>query len=211
MPNPYLNAFKEFVEEFRRESDRAAVILGAARLDAILYQIIQKRLVPSTTGTDELLDGDAPLGTFSSRINLTYRLGIIDAHFARALHLVRKIRNAFAHELSSSSLDSGSHRDRVRELVAPFRSAGGFGVFRRAFFEAEEGISIDFRCTLAVMAARLEAIFEKTDPLDQLGVWTLVPPETEEERKSRVSTTSTEQQLNEQLGTPDSNSGDDAT
>ena len=34
-----LNHVKAFLDEFKTESDRAAVILGAAKLDNILYQI----------------------------------------------------------------------------------------------------------------------------------------------------------------------------
>src|SRR5438270_10281747 len=39
---------------------------------------------------------------------------------SRALHLIRRIRNSFAHEVSGAKLDSGPHRDRIRELAAPF-------------------------------------------------------------------------------------------
>ena len=107
------NSFSQFVEEFRDESDRAAVVLGAAKLDLVLYQILQAYLLPTTTGKDELLDGDSPLGTFSSKINISYRLGLLASSFARALHLVRKIRNAFAHDVSGCSLTTGAHSDRV--------------------------------------------------------------------------------------------------
>jgi hypothetical protein len=71
--------YKTFVEEFRSESDRAAVILGVAKLDVVMYQIIQQALLPSASSNDELLDGDTPLSTFSAKINFLYRLGIIDA------------------------------------------------------------------------------------------------------------------------------------
>jgi hypothetical protein len=68
--------FKKFVDEFKGESDRAAVILGAAKLDLLLYQIIQQYLLPITGSKDELLDGDSPLGTFSAKILLANRLGL---------------------------------------------------------------------------------------------------------------------------------------
>ena len=82
--------FKLFAEEFGGETDRAAVILGAAKLDILLYHLIQKTLLPNTSSNDELLDGDAPISTFSSRINLAFRLGLIDPELTRALHLVKK-------------------------------------------------------------------------------------------------------------------------
>src|SRR5712671_3608266 len=78
------DAFSAFIEEFARETDRAAVVLGAARLDAQLYQLISKMLTPCSGSNDELLDGDSPLATLSAKINIAYRLGLIDAYLARA-------------------------------------------------------------------------------------------------------------------------------
>ncbi|MDP3830347.1 MAG: hypothetical protein Q8Q47_03695, partial [Ignavibacteriaceae bacterium] len=98
--------FYEFVNEFIAESDRAAVILGTAKLDFLLYQILTKYFIPVAGSSDDLLEGDSPLTTFSSKINICYRLGIIDTQFARTLHLIRKIRNSFAHEISGCNLDT---------------------------------------------------------------------------------------------------------
>jgi len=149
--------FKAFVEEFAGETDRAAVILGAAKLDTLLYQLLGKVLVPYPSGQDDLLDGDSPLSTFSSRINAAYRLGLIDAQFCRALHLIRRIRNAFAHELSGSTLDSGPHRDRVKELVLPYKGLPFVQEFGKRYFKGKKpGPSADFGIILAIMIFRLD-------------------------------------------------------
>ncbi len=113
--------FQHFMEQFQEETDRAAVILGAAKLDSLLYDLLVRVLRPSTSGADDLLDGEAPLSTFSAKIRICYRLNVVDDEFARALHLVRRIRNDFAHETSAKSLNEGGHRDRVKALVAPLR------------------------------------------------------------------------------------------
>ncbi len=113
--------YKHFKDEFSQESDRAAVILAAAKIDELLRLAIIKRLAPSPTSRDDLLEPEGPLGTLRSRIDIAYRLNLIDGTFARALHLIRKIRNNFAHELSGASLSSGAHADRVRELALPWR------------------------------------------------------------------------------------------
>lgn len=65
-----IDEFAEFVTEFKKESDRAAVILGAAKLDLLLYQIITKVLRPNASSNDDLFDGDAPLSTFHAKIHL---------------------------------------------------------------------------------------------------------------------------------------------
>ena len=106
--------FATIVNELNKETDRAAVILSVAKIDQMLGEIIKCYLLPCPGSHDDLVDGDAPLGTLSARINMAHRLGLIDAEFARALHITRRIRNEFAHELSSSSLGLGSNRDRVR-------------------------------------------------------------------------------------------------
>lgn len=84
--DPEGRLFSELMDEFVAESNRAAVVLGAAKLDALLYAVIDRFLIPSPTGSDDLLDGDAPLATFSSRICLCHRLGFIDGHFAKLLN-----------------------------------------------------------------------------------------------------------------------------
>jgi hypothetical protein len=158
--------YKDFINEFRDESDRAAVVLGAAKLDQLLYRIIQAFLIPVTTGRDELLDGDTPLGTFSAKINFTYRCGLIDSNFARALHMVRKIRNSFAHEVSGCSLITGAHIDRVRELIHPLMSYQICTLFRHHFFNGKNGPDIDFRLALAIMIARLEKKLNTIEPVN---------------------------------------------
>ena len=151
-------SFRQFVNEFSSESDRAAVVLGAAKLDLVLYQLLQAFLLPSGHGKDELLDGDSALGTFSAKINIAHRLGLIDAAYARSLHMVRKIRNAFAHEVSGCSLTIGAHSDRVRELSLPFRHFGFYPILKNEFFPDKEGSGADFRTTLAIMVVRLEKL-----------------------------------------------------
>ena len=115
------HSFSEFAEEFEKESDRAAVILVSAKLDELLYLALTRKLLPCPTAQDDLLRTDGPLGSFASRITLAHRLGLIDDTFARTLHLIRRIRNDFAHESAGAKLSSGSHADRVRSLFLPFK------------------------------------------------------------------------------------------
>jgi hypothetical protein len=168
------SAFRKFVLEFKDESDRAAVILGAAKLDALLYQILDRYMLPSLSSTDELLDGDAPLSTFSSRINTCYRLGLLSPEFAKALHMIRKIRNAFAHEISGCTLDTGPQGDRVRSLLLPLRPLHFFQEFRERFFGKTVTVSIEFKACLALMAARLEARLTDTETVSGHAPWKFI-------------------------------------
>ncbi len=141
------------------------MIIGAAKLDLIMYHILQRLLLPTTGTADELLEGDSPLSTLSAKINLLYRLGLIDADFARALHLARKIRNDFAHEVSGCDLTSGTHRNRVRELIAPIQEYDFVEGVQKKYFADKASPSADFRTALAILAGRLEGVCLHTKPL----------------------------------------------
>lgn len=100
------------------ESDRAAIIIGAALLDEALLARLKARLAPSPErGDDELLEGhNAPCSHFSARIDLAFRVGAISSYARAALHLVRKIRNEAAHVSDRRTMDTPQIRDRLREL-----------------------------------------------------------------------------------------------
>lgn len=169
------DAYEAFVREFKDESDRAAVILGVAKLDSQMYQILKRLLGPTPNRDDELLDGDTPLATFSAKIAVLHRLGVIDPGFARSLHLIRKIRNAFAHEVFGCRLDSGAHRDRVRELFLPLKDLGFVQDVREHLFAAATGPAVDFRICLALMVGKLEGVLNSIGPCD-CGSSRVFPP-----------------------------------
>lgn len=115
---------KSLATEFAKGSDRAAVILSAAMLDDLLRDVLVARLVPNTSASDPLFDGaNAPLSTFSSRIDACYRLGLISAKLARDLHLIRTLRNDFAHNIKGCTFTEFAAKNRVEELM---RSHGFF-------------------------------------------------------------------------------------
>jgi len=176
---PDLAEFDEFFSEFEGESDRAAVILGAARLDILLDQLLRMHLLPTTESHDELFDGDAPLSTFHARSLLAYRLGLIDVNFVKALHLTRKIRNAFAHEGTGCDLNKGGNRDRVKELKKLFGHDAKFKEWTEMFFKGKPGCSSDFRTALAIMTLRLEGAVGDITQISGYKPWSVVPPDWE--------------------------------
>ena len=164
-----------FVKDFSKESDRAAVIVGAARLDDLLYQLLRAVLLPCTSSQDELLEGDSPLSTFHARTHLAHRLGLLDDEFVRALHLVRRMRNAFAHEYRNASLGENPHKDRVRELVKPLKAYNAFNPAGSGI-SGSAGASLDFRVGLAILVTRLEQLVHSVQPIVPSMTQTLVAP-----------------------------------
>jgi DNA-binding MltR family transcriptional regulator len=109
--------FAPLLREFQTTSHRSFAIVAASMLDELLRKLISAHLVPPSAG-ETLLDGPhAPLGSFSSRIDAAYRLGFISSRLARDLHLVRKIRNEFAHTFEDIGFDTAAIEQRVKELA----------------------------------------------------------------------------------------------
>lgn len=174
-PSLELQLFTQWHEEFSGESDRAAVILGAAKLDLSLRELLVGRLLPNASGQDELFDTDKPISTFSARINVAYRLGLIDKQFSNLLHLVRRIRNDFAHEAVGAELGAGSHRDRVRLLAAPFLKKKQFETFAANQYSAHSEASRCFRLVLTILVVRLQLATEAIKVVDETAAVGVMP------------------------------------
>jgi mannitol operon repressor len=84
-------------EELTQGSDRAVAILGGAYVDEALVEAIRLRM-KKCEETDWLVGMNGPLGTFKSRICLSYSLGIIGENTFKDMEIIRDIRNDFAHK-----------------------------------------------------------------------------------------------------------------
>ncbi|MDB5321342.1 MAG: putative mannitol operon repressor [Phycisphaerales bacterium] len=80
-------------------------MVGAAYVDDLLAGMLRSYLVDDAKLVDALLESQGPLGTFSSRINLVYALGLIRDDQLADLNTLRKIRNEFAHSHKALSFD----------------------------------------------------------------------------------------------------------
>ncbi len=166
-------AFSAFMDEFVAESDRAAVVLGAAKIDALLCSVLDRHFIAHPGSEDDLLEGDSPLATFSARIKICQRLGLVDSNFAKLLHLLRRLRNAFAHEVAHSSLSRGAARDRVLMLAQPFAKADFFqGLLATVSSKANrtpDDASAIFRTVLAIFYIELHSILDAAETIKPSG------------------------------------------
>lgn len=105
-----------FLDEFNKETDRGAVLVCASVLDETLKELLMT-FFPDTPSSKSLLSGgNAPIGTFSSRIDLCHALGLIQDDEHKELTLIRKIRNEFAHKWEDISFESQKIRDLSANL-----------------------------------------------------------------------------------------------
>jgi DNA-binding MltR family transcriptional regulator len=102
--------------EVHGESDRAAAILAAAAIDQRLTRLLYKLFGPETSQSTSLFRPDDPLGNLSAKIEVAFRTGIIGTDLHRELHLLRKIRNKFAHSEEILAFAKSPIRDLAGEL-----------------------------------------------------------------------------------------------
>lgn len=164
-PQPPLPTHWEQIlsREFEKESDRASVIVALALLDSALETLLRTRLVPSPHSGDTLLEGAyAPISTFSARVDLAFRIGLISSRFARDLHLIRKIRNDFAHNITGCTFEDSAVKSRVLELVRSHRHVFDNEELRKRRSNNTKGefqLSVSWmQWCLRALTARIEAL-----------------------------------------------------
>lgn len=110
--------FSDFSDMLRRESERGSVIISAALIDEALEKMLKAKLVPaSKPDDDELFNGHyAPLSGFSAKIDFAYRVGVIGFNIRKSLHLIRKLRNDFAHSPEQLNFQSQEVHSRIKDL-----------------------------------------------------------------------------------------------
>lgn len=164
--------FGHFMVDFIKETDRASVILGASKIEYMLGAILDKFLLPVPSGNDDLLEGDSPLGTLSARIKLCHRLGLLDDLLAKQLHIFRKLRNSYAHEVTANSLSQGASKDRVTALAEPFARTDYFqGLLKKIAMDTKRELSdtgVVFRGVLALFLMDLNTIHDSINTIEPL-------------------------------------------
>jgi hypothetical protein len=125
-PDHRTEAIADFILALAQEGERSAVVLGASRADTALDELLKSFFFSHPGGSDNLFDPDRPLGTFSAKIAVAYRLGLIDRACEHALQMLRKIRNEFAHSTGHERLSDSRHKSRVAVLVAEANKRGTF-------------------------------------------------------------------------------------
>ena len=101
-PHSHLREFKNFLDELNRETERGAALITAAMIDGLLGDCIRSFLIDHSD-IRPLLDGfNAPLGTLSARVLAGFALGLLSESEYRECQVLRKVRNAFAHDVHVS-------------------------------------------------------------------------------------------------------------
>jgi len=117
------DALKQLVKEaiaFREtlspESDRGCALMGGSFLDSRLKKLIEKKVIDDSKIVGQFLEFNGAAGTFSSRIDFCYLIGLLPKSVHSDLHLIRKIRNEFGHRVDVISFDSQEIKSRCERM-----------------------------------------------------------------------------------------------
>ena len=149
------------------QQPRALVILASAQIDTQLRNVIEGFLWQKPgkpRDPDELLDGDSPLATFSSRIKVALRLGIIDERLADALDKLRNVRNQAAHWIFFGVAESPL-RDQLKHLQSLIAGRRSYQLTVSKFFSGESLTELEslqaVLLTLSVLLASIQTSMPK--------------------------------------------------
>ena len=112
------------LDEVHSESERASVILASAEMDRALRALLEEFFLPPNQCSGKygftLFGPEEPAGTLSARIELSYRAGLIPEWCQKEAHILRRVRNEFAHQSLGYSFASSP----TRELMSSLSIAG---------------------------------------------------------------------------------------
>jgi hypothetical protein len=100
--HPHLKQFREFVEDFNRETERGTALAATAFIDDLLERTLLAFLIPNDSGQALTSGFNAPLGTFAARIVACHAMGLISELEFKECQILRKVRNEFAHKVKMS-------------------------------------------------------------------------------------------------------------
>jgi hypothetical protein len=169
--------FNNFMFEMLRESDRAAPIVGAAYMDDLLKEILKIRFV---NPKPSLFEGSGALANFSSRIEISRCIGLIDCEFANKLNQIRSIRNDSAHKLVPFNAEEKASADKIRSLVEGLSKTNGWKVSWDTLSKINKNgseNSLKLKLAIVLMVANLADLLKSIKPLDSSAARSLVRPD----------------------------------
>jgi hypothetical protein len=96
---------RAITDKIEEGDDRSAGILAGAFMQDRLIKAIKARMIYDKTVHGLVFKGYGPLADFRSQIDVAYLMRIILPDIREKLHIIREIRNRFAHRLEAHDFD----------------------------------------------------------------------------------------------------------
>ncbi len=107
--------YQQMVVLFHGETDRGAAVLAGSYVENFLAAYLKFQMVDQSLSERLFSDGGS-LSSFSQRIDFAQAFGFLPSSVCAQLHLIRKIRNHFAHHPKSASFTESPVRNYANEL-----------------------------------------------------------------------------------------------
>ena len=111
----------QFRESLTPETDRGCAVAAAAFIDEEPKVLLMSALANETKLIEQAVSQSGPLANFSARIDFALLMGLLSRAVWRDLHLIRKIRNDFAHSPAPLAFDADPISSRCGELSHSWR------------------------------------------------------------------------------------------
>jgi DNA-binding MltR family transcriptional regulator len=120
----------EMIRDIGKATDTAYVIVTATALENLLEQALLTNMRDlSATAYSDLFKGYGPLSSFAAKIDLAFALKIIDREVKSGLHVVRDIRNKFAHAMTLAHFDKPELAEVFQKLPGWKKGANAKEIF----------------------------------------------------------------------------------
>lgn len=94
-------------DELAAQTDRGAAIIACALLDDLLSDVLKARLILTGRTADRLFshENNGVLASLSAKIDIAFAVGVVSPGVKDSLHVIRRIRNRFAHSTTALKFD----------------------------------------------------------------------------------------------------------
>lgn len=120
--NEHLNYLKEFDKEVQNNSDRGLTLICGSIIDQLLNDVLKSFLIKKDSIDKNIFSTKQPLGTFDSKLKMSFYLGLItDAERSNIVY-IQRIRNRFAHEITDISFSNQAIENICSHFIIPKNS-----------------------------------------------------------------------------------------
>ena len=148
----------KYIEDLRAQDDRSCVIMIAARLEFLLRQAIEKRLLKPRSKSKDSIEHLQ----FGGCVSLCFRLGLIHRTHADALDALGRIRNMAAHFDNPMALNDDEFRPFIMSFSSPWKADSPESHFHRMY---REELSRSFSRERALFVVTASMFFVFLSPL----------------------------------------------
>jgi hypothetical protein len=147
------------LKELQSQTDRGSAIIAAAVLGDLLNQLLTARLIKLGSDRHDSLFNrtNAPLSSFSSKIEMCFAIGVLSNEARLALHLIRDIRNEFAHRIEQIQFDYPAVAGMIQTRMLPALKRPG-RTNRDMFIESFSAVAFILYGTLALRDIQIKPL-----------------------------------------------------